>query len=448
MGVELDTGRFKIGDGVSAWNSLTYSRPVESTSNTANTLAQRDADGNFAAGTITATLIGNASTATRLSSTRQIQLSDDVQGSGVFDGSANLNLVTSLELISTLPHYDGTSTASATYTKVTVDAKGRITNASNPTTLAAYGLDGTVEGSSAMPYDNDLASFAGLTTTGIVSRSSAGNLVTRTITGSAQRISITDGAGIGQNPIIDLITTAVVPGDYNTESLTSVSALGGNNEPFGTQTVNAVKFTVDAYGRFTSATNVPIATAVEGTEVAAFDNATQYYRWDKITAGGNLYFAIGDIAPGQGAPSHGSGDAGQWRFLAAVSTKQKGLASFAQEDFDVAATGHVTIAADGVDNSQLQNKRIGFADGNSVENFELDQELTATTGYRGFNYLNYAKVNDTSGNLLFGANNTGDGGAGEVDINVRTYISDPDITLDGGVNQTLDKTGDGNLTFQ
>ncbi len=45
-------------------------------------------------------------------------------------------------------------------------------------------------------------------------------------------------------------------------------------------------------------------------------------------------------------------------------------------------------------------------------------------------------------------NNTGDGGAGEIDINVRSYFSDPDITLDGAVAQTLDKTGDGNLTLQ
>ena len=131
----------------------------------------------------------------------------------------------------------------------------------------------------------------------------------------------------------------------------------------------------------------------------------------------------------------------------AEATEQKGLASFAQEDFDVDSNGHVTIAAAGVDNLQLQNNRIGFADGNTVENFELDQELTATSGYRGFNYLNYVKVNDTSGNLLFGANNTGDSGAGEIDVNVRSYFSDPDITLDGATSQTLDKSGDGNLTF-
>ena len=99
LGIELDTGRFKIGDGVTAWNTLTYERPVESTSNTANTLVQRDADGNFAAGTITSTLIGNASTSSRLASTRQIQLSQDVLATGVFDGSQNLNLTSSLALI-------------------------------------------------------------------------------------------------------------------------------------------------------------------------------------------------------------------------------------------------------------------------------------------------------------------------------------------------------------
>ena len=154
------------------------------------------------------------------------------------------------------------------------------------------------------------------------------------------------------------------------------------------------------------------------------------------------------ISAGAGAPTHSSGDNGSWRYLAVEATEQKGLVPFAQEDFDVDSNGHVTIAALGVDNTQLQNNRIGFADGNTVENFELDQELTATTGYRGFNYLNYVKVNDTSGNLLFGANNTGDSGAGEIDVNVRSYFSDPDITLDGTTNQTLDKTGDGDLTFQ
>ena len=449
LGIELDTGRFKIGDGVTAWNTLRYERPVESTSNTANTLVQRDADGNFSAGTITSTIIGNASTSSRLASARQLTLSDDIVGSGVFDGSANLTISTGLQLISTLPHYDGTASASATYTKVTVDAKGRITNASNPTTLADYNLNGTVEGSSAQPYDLDLVAIAGLTTTGMISRTSGGAMATRTITGTATRIGMANGNGVSGNPTIDLITTAVVAGDYNTESLTSVSGVGSNSEPFGTETVNATKFTVDAYGRLTSSTNVPIATATQGTLTAAYNAGTTYSRGDKITNASKLYQAIAGISAGAGAPTHSdTSDAGSWRHLGATATPQKGLASFDQEDFDVDAAGHVTMSLAGIDNGQLQNSRISFADGNAVEHFDLDQELTTTTGYRGLNKLNYIKINDTSGNLLFGANNTGDSSAGEIDVNVRSYFSDPDITLDGAVAQTLDKTGDGNLTFQ
>jgi len=440
LGIELDTGRFKIGDGVSAWNSLRYERPVESTSNTANTLVQRDADGNFAAATITSTLIGNASTATRLASTRQIQLSDDIQASGVFDGSTNLNLSTSLELISTLPHYDGTAESEGTYTKVTVDAKGRIKTATNPTTLAAYGLDTSIEGTGAQPYDNDLNAIAALTTTGLIARTSSGAMQTRTITGTATRIAISEGAGINDNPSIDLITTAVTAAEYNAASLTSIA---------GSETVNATNYTVDDYGRLTASTTLPIATATQGTTAAAYDNAATYSRNDQITNASNLYQAIADVVAGAGAPTHTDAtDAGSWRWLGASATPQKGLASFDQEDFDVSAAGHVTFAAGAIDNDQLQNSRISFADGNSKEDFDLDQELTATSGYRGFNYLNYVKVNDTSGNLLFGANNTGDSGAGEVDINARLYFSDADITLDGAVAQTLDKTGDGNLTFQ
>ena len=282
----------------------------------------------------------------------------------------------------------------------------------------------------------------------MISRTASNTVATRTITGTATRISVSEGAGISGNPTIDMITTAVTAGNYNTESLTSVSGAGGSGEPFGTATVNATKFTVDAYGRLTSATNVPIATAAEGSKYASYNAGTTYVRYDIIANASKVYQAITGIAAGAGAPTHSSGDSGGWRYLAAEATEQKGLASFAQEDFDVDANGHVTIATAGVDNTQLQNNKLIFTDGNAVENFELDNELTTSTANTGFNKLNFIKINNTSGGLLFSANNTGDSGAGEIDVNVRSYFSDPDITLDGSVAQTLDKTGDGNLTFQ
>ena len=410
---------------------------METESNAANTLVKRDADGNFQAGAVTATLIGNASTATRLSNARQIQLAGQVTGSGSFDGSSNLTLNTDLSLMTSLPHYDPANpSAEALYTRVRVNSQGRVVGAELASTLADYGI------TDAQELDDDLTSLAQLTHVGILVRASQGNILTRQLTGGGGRIIFTVPDGTSQNPFIDLADTAVVVGSYNTESLTSVT---GNAS---SETVNATKFTVDRYGRLTAALTVPIATATEGTKMPSYDAGTSYSRYDIITNASKVYQALQDLGSGLGAPTHTSGDNGGWRYLAAEATEQKGLASFAQEDFDVDSNGHVTIAAAAVDNTQLQNNVVGFADGNTLETFELDNELTATSGYRGFNYLNYVKVNDTSGNLLFGANNTGDGGSGEIDVNVRAYLSDPDITLDGPVDQTLDKTGNVNLTFQ
>ena len=445
IGIELDTNRFKIGDGVRGWNTLPYERPIESVANTANTLVTRDADGNFSAGAITATLIGNSATSSRLANPRQIQLSQDLSGSGTFDGSANLSLNAQLQVLSSLPHYDGTTTSTGTYTKVIVDAKGRITNASQPSSYVDLGLNDV------QPLDSDLSAIANLTSTGIITRNAGGSALTRSVQGSSGRISVVNGNAVAGNPTIDLIDTTVAleaefiagSGQYNIPSLTSV---GGDNLPeAANRTVNSTRYTVDQYGRFTSALTIPIATAREGSKYPNYDAATAYSRYAIIQNASKVYQALTSINAGAGAPTHSSGDTGGWRYLAAEATEQKGLASFAQEDFDVDSNGHVTIAAAGVDNTQLQNNLLRFADGNATEDFELDNELTSTTGYRGFNKLNYVKVNDTSGNLLVGLNNTGDGGAGELDVNVRSYFSDPDVTFDGAVQQAINKTGDGDF---
>ena len=438
LGIEIDTSRIKIGDGVTPWNSLRYERPLETESNAANTLVKRDADGNFQAGAITATVIGNAATATRLANARQIQLAGQVTGSGSFDGSSNLTLTTDLSLITTLPHYNPADPdASDLYTRVRVNSQGRVIGAELASTLANYGI------TDAQPLDDDLTSLAGLSTVGLLARVSQGNITTRQLTGGAGRIIFTVPDGSSQNPFIDLADTAVVVGNYNTESLTSVNAAGSNSEPYGTQTVNTTKFSVDRYGRITLAENVPIATAVEGSKYSAYDAGTTYNRYDIIANASKVYQAIQTISAGGGAPTHSSGDANGWRFCAAEGTEQKGLASFAQEDFDVDSNGHVTIAAMGVDNNQLQNNKITFTDGNTVQDFELDNELTTSTAHTGFDYLNYLKVNDTSGNLLFGANNTDNSNAGGVDINVDTNISGASIKLDRPGNtplQTIERT--------
>jgi hypothetical protein len=97
-----------------------------------NTLVARDGSGNFAAGTITAALSGNATTATTLIASRDVSATGDVSAVAVpFDGSANVVLTTILS---------NTGITPGTYDRVTVDAKGRLTAGTNPTTLAGHGI--------------------------------------------------------------------------------------------------------------------------------------------------------------------------------------------------------------------------------------------------------------------------------------------------------------------
>lgn len=90
--------------------------------NTASAVVARDASGNFSAGTITAALTGNATSADKLSTARTLSISGDATGSATFDGSADKAIALTLA---------NSGVIAGTYSTVTVDAKGRVTAATN-----------------------------------------------------------------------------------------------------------------------------------------------------------------------------------------------------------------------------------------------------------------------------------------------------------------------------
>lgn len=88
--------------------------------NTANRIVKRDGTGNFSAGTITAALTGNATSATKLQNTRNIALGGDCSGSVNFDGTSNVT-ITATVLNNSHSHTSGNisdATASATANRV------------------------------------------------------------------------------------------------------------------------------------------------------------------------------------------------------------------------------------------------------------------------------------------------------------------------------------------
>ena len=74
---------------------------TSTSANTADTVVKRDANGDFAAGVVTADLVGdvtgNADTATALETARTITLAGDVTGSVSFDGTANVSITATID---------------------------------------------------------------------------------------------------------------------------------------------------------------------------------------------------------------------------------------------------------------------------------------------------------------------------------------------------------------
>lgn len=73
--------------------------------------------------------------ATKLATARAIALSGDIAGTANFDGSGGVSIISTLATVAT----------AGTYKSVTVDAKGRVTSGTNPTTLAGFGITDAIK---------------------------------------------------------------------------------------------------------------------------------------------------------------------------------------------------------------------------------------------------------------------------------------------------------------
>lgn len=93
----ITNGSYLTGaNGGSEGAALTLGVDATST-NTVSKVVARDASGNFSAGTITAALAGNATTATTLQTARTISLGGDLAGSVSFNGSSDVTITATVQ---------------------------------------------------------------------------------------------------------------------------------------------------------------------------------------------------------------------------------------------------------------------------------------------------------------------------------------------------------------
>lgn len=135
------------GTGISVSGSGTENASVTissnaTDSNTSSTIVSRDASGNFAAGTITAALSGNASTATTLATSRAIELTGDVTGSASFDGSANATISATIAANSVAL---GTDTTGNYMSDVSAGTGISVTHTPGEGSTATIGLNATLD---------------------------------------------------------------------------------------------------------------------------------------------------------------------------------------------------------------------------------------------------------------------------------------------------------------
>ena len=135
--------------------------------NTASTIVKRNGSGDFNAGTITAALSGNATTATTLQTSRTIALAGDVTGSVSFNGSQNVSITATVADDS---HNHVTSNIDG-FTEAVQDVAGGMFSGNTETGVsAAYqDGDGTVDLVLSTEYVQDIvgAMFTGNTETGL-----------------------------------------------------------------------------------------------------------------------------------------------------------------------------------------------------------------------------------------------------------------------------------------
>lgn len=211
------TGTLATLAGVETFTNKTLTSPVlttpvingtssgtgVATGNTANTLVQRDGSGNFTAGTITAALTGNASTATKLLTARNIN--------GVaFDGTADITVTANTTNAATFNNGGAGDVSGTTF-------NGSAARTISYNTLGAPSTTGTgASGSWGISVTGSSASTTGNAATA-TKLATARNINTVAFDGTAD-ITVTAAAGT--------LTGTTLNSTVVTSSLTTVGTIG------------------------------------------------------------------------------------------------------------------------------------------------------------------------------------------------------------------------------
>lgn len=235
-----DTNKLYIGTGVETNGAAAnieviggsyYTGIVDAATSSAtpNTLVMRDANGNISVGSITGTIVGNADTATKWATARDLSLTGDATATlSSVDGSANVSAALTLATVNTNV---GTYGSTTSIPVITVNGKGLVTAVSTASISTSLSIgDGTATDTVAL--GTDTLTFAG------------GTGVTTAVTNNTVTFSIGQAVGTTSNVQFNNVT---VDGTLYSNDITAANiSVDGNATITGDLTVLGTTTTVNS----------------------------------------------------------------------------------------------------------------------------------------------------------------------------------------------------------
>jgi hypothetical protein len=253
-------------------NKVSNSATTATNANTASAIVARDASGDFSAGTITATgfsgpLSGNASTATKLAATKNIN-------GTAFDGSSDITVIADAGTLS------GTSLKS-TVVSSSLTSVGTLTNltVTNPIAGSVTGTAANVTGTVAVLNGGTGATTAAAALTNLGAAPIASPTFTGSVTAPIYASTpqvLTDDATIAWNPLNGL-NASVTLGGNRTLSFSSTPAAGAygtlvvTQDATGSRTITLPSTAgINKVLGSTSTTTITLSTAANAKDILNF----------------------------------------------------------------------------------------------------------------------------------------------------------------------------------
>ncbi len=183
------------------------------------------------------TLDSTALTFTQFSGAGQVEAGNGLTKTG---NTINVGTAAATRIVVNADNIDlATIGNPGTYTRVVVDAYGRVASFVAATLLADYGITDAVSTARTISTANGLTgggnltadrtleltgqarSFHDLATNGLAARVASGSVVARTVTGTTSRITVTNGDGVAGNPTIDIAS-----GYVGQNTITTLGTIG------------------------------------------------------------------------------------------------------------------------------------------------------------------------------------------------------------------------------